>query len=137
MYPVSMVAFYVTLGVDDYRFFALVTSGKVGAILMAWKSSKHARTYLIEGIVRNFDISSPIQAFHFATFLLRLRDEQDKLKVLVKLELTEGGDQKRLRAELGAWRKVTQHPKQLKQPKQPKPPTVGRTTRNLPVRLAR
>ncbi|KAJ7645789.1 hypothetical protein B0H17DRAFT_1215917 [Mycena rosella] len=109
MYLVSMVAFYSALGVDDYPFFALVTSGKVGAILMAWKSSKHDRTYLIERNVRNFDISSPIQAFHFATFLLRLRDDQEKLKVLVKLKLTEGGDQRRLRAKLRAWRKLTQH----------------------------
>ncbi|KAJ7870597.1 hypothetical protein B0H14DRAFT_2571185 [Mycena olivaceomarginata] len=92
MYLVSMVAFYTTLGVEDYPFFVLVTSGKVGAILMAWKSSKHA-------------------AFHFATFLLRLRDDQKKLKDLVKSKLSAGGknERKALRAKLREWSKLAQH----------------------------
>jgi hypothetical protein len=41
MYLVSVVTFYSALGIEDYPFFALVTAGKLGAILMAWKSSKH------------------------------------------------------------------------------------------------
>ncbi|KAJ7435667.1 hypothetical protein B0H11DRAFT_1755805 [Mycena galericulata] len=78
MYLVSLVAFYSALGIEDYPFFSLVTLGKLGAILMAWKSSRRkAITYLIERNVRKFDISSPIQVFHFATFLLRLRDDQE------------------------------------------------------------
>ncbi|KAJ7714769.1 hypothetical protein DFH07DRAFT_863228 [Mycena maculata] len=147
MYLTSMVAFYTTLGVEDYPFFALVTSGKVGAILMAWKSSEHCRTYLIERNVRSFDISSPIQAFHFATFLLRLRDDQKKLKGLVESKLSAGGDEERkgLRAKLCKWSKLAQQPedeararaeelhKQLKRPKLPKPGTTG----NLHVGLAR
>jgi hypothetical protein len=36
-----VVNFYSALGIEDYPFFALVTAGKLGAILMAWKSSKH------------------------------------------------------------------------------------------------
>ncbi|KAJ7263684.1 hypothetical protein B0H12DRAFT_1217397 [Mycena haematopus] len=115
MYLVSMIAFYTALGIEDYPFFALVTSGKMGAILMAWKSSKHARTHLIERNVRTFDISSPIQAFHFATFLLRLRDDQTKLKDLVKSKLLAGGkkETEALRARLRKWSKLAQHPEDV------------------------
>jgi hypothetical protein len=63
------------------------------------------RTYLIERNVRKFDISSPIQTFHFATFLLRLRDDQEQLKRRVEAKLREGGvDRNRLRD----WRKSAQ-----------------------------
>jgi hypothetical protein len=39
-YFVSLVAFYSALPTDDYAFYCIVTSGKIGTILMAWKSSK-------------------------------------------------------------------------------------------------
>ncbi|KAJ7093674.1 hypothetical protein C8R44DRAFT_645802 [Mycena epipterygia] len=93
MYLVSLVAFYSALGIEDYPFYCLVTSGKLGAILMIWRSSKQEAgrpTYLIERIDRKFDISSPIQAFYFATFLLRLRDDQEQLKRCDKAKLKEG-----------------------------------------------
>ncbi|KAJ7601514.1 hypothetical protein B0H17DRAFT_159612 [Mycena rosella] len=105
MYLVSLVAFYSAFGIEDYPFYCLVTSGKLGAILMAWKSSKRERTYLIERNVRKFDVSSPIQAYHFATFLLRLRDDQEQLKRRVEARLKDGGvDRNRLRE----WRKSAQ-----------------------------
>ncbi|KAJ7224969.1 hypothetical protein B0H12DRAFT_1328780 [Mycena haematopus] len=115
MYLVSMVAFYTALGVEDFPFFALVTSGKAGAILMAWKSSKHAKTYLIERNVRTFDISSPIQAFHFATFLLRLRDDQKKLKDRVASQLPVGDEEGRqaLLDRLRRWSKFAQDPEDI------------------------
>ncbi|KAJ6490629.1 hypothetical protein C8R47DRAFT_453666 [Mycena vitilis] len=68
MYLVSVVSFYSTLGIDDYSFYCLVTSGKLGAVLMAWKSSKQDRIYVMERNIVTLDISSPIQAFQFATF---------------------------------------------------------------------
>ncbi|KAJ7652638.1 hypothetical protein B0H17DRAFT_1147320 [Mycena rosella] len=43
-------------------------------------------------------ISFPIQAFHFAIFLLRLRDDQEELEILVNAKLEAGVDPKRLRA---------------------------------------
>ncbi|KAJ7613594.1 hypothetical protein DFH06DRAFT_1242353 [Mycena polygramma] len=89
MYLVSLVSFFSALGIENYPFFGFVTSGKKGAILMAWKSSVKDRIYLIERNVREFDISIPIQAFHFATFLLRLRDDQEKLKKLVLTKLQD------------------------------------------------
>ncbi|KAJ7093550.1 hypothetical protein C8R44DRAFT_585338, partial [Mycena epipterygia] len=85
----GVLSMYYTDGIEDYPFYCLVTLGKLGSILMAWKSSKKEAgpTYLIERNVRKFDISSPIQAFHFATFLLRLRDDQEQLKRRVKAKL--------------------------------------------------
>ncbi|KAJ6543484.1 hypothetical protein B0H10DRAFT_1374321 [Mycena sp. CBHHK59/15] len=80
MYIVSVVAFYAALGIKDYPFYCLVTTRKVGAVLMAWRSSKLKRTYIMERNIRKFDLSSPLQAFHFATFLIRLRADQENLK---------------------------------------------------------
>ncbi|KAJ7508088.1 hypothetical protein B0H11DRAFT_2218087 [Mycena galericulata] len=74
MYLVSLVAFYSALGIEDYPFFS------------------------------KFDISSPIQAFHFATFLLRLRDDQEKLKKRVEAKLRVGVDATAVRE----WRKLSQ-----------------------------
>jgi hypothetical protein len=52
--------------------------------------------YLLERNVQTFEISSPIQAFHFATFLLRLRDNQEQLKKQVEEKLNDNLDSKRL-----------------------------------------
>ncbi|KAJ7867281.1 hypothetical protein B0H13DRAFT_2065596, partial [Mycena leptocephala] len=93
--------------IDDYPFYYLVTSGKLGAVLMAWRSSKTKQTYLMERNVRTFNISVPVQAVHFATFLLRLRDDQEKLKRRVEERIKEGIDFERLRQ----WNKSTQVPK--------------------------
>ncbi|KAJ6578995.1 hypothetical protein B0H10DRAFT_2235989 [Mycena sp. CBHHK59/15] len=97
MYLASLVAFYSALGIDDYPFYGLVACGKVGSLLMAWKSSTHKQTYLVEHNVCKFDITVPIEAFQFATFLLRLRDDQQRLKKRVEERLKKGVDRERLR----------------------------------------
>ncbi|KAJ6611598.1 hypothetical protein B0H10DRAFT_353035 [Mycena sp. CBHHK59/15] len=97
MYLASLVAFYSALGIDDYPFYGLVAYGKVGSLLMAWKSSTHKQTYLVEHNVCKFDITVPIEAFQFATFLLRLRDDQQRLKKRVEERLKKGVDRERLR----------------------------------------
>ncbi|KAJ7161889.1 hypothetical protein C8R43DRAFT_1233455 [Mycena crocata] len=107
MYLVSLVAFYTALGIDDRPFYCIVTSGKIGAILMAWKSSKQKQTYLLERNVRKFDISIPLQAFQFATFLLRLRDDQEQLKKLVQKKLDAGVDDE-FRERMRTWHKISQ-----------------------------
>ncbi|KAJ7247887.1 hypothetical protein B0H12DRAFT_1053312 [Mycena haematopus] len=107
MYLASLVAFYSSLGIDDYPFYCLVTSGKLGAILMAWTSSSQNQTYLVERNVRKFDISVPIQAFQFATFLLRLRDDQEKLKTRVEDKLKQGLNEVD-KERLGNWSKYAQ-----------------------------
>ena len=61
----------------------------------------------MERNIRTFDLSSPIQAFQFATFLLRVRAQSEKLKVLFeekKLEFVE----KVKRYELQEWTKKAQ-----------------------------
>ncbi|KAJ6620016.1 hypothetical protein B0H10DRAFT_1765677, partial [Mycena sp. CBHHK59/15] len=77
---VSIVAFYDALGIKDYSFYSLMMSGMKGVVLMAWRHKDKAITYLMERNVREFDLSSPLQAFHLATFLMRLRTDQEKLK---------------------------------------------------------
>ncbi|KAJ7159273.1 hypothetical protein C8R43DRAFT_948208 [Mycena crocata] len=117
MYLVSVVSFYSALGIDDYPFYCLVTSGKVGAILVAWKSTVAKRTYIIDRNAISFDISIPVQAFQFASFLLRLRDDQEVLKGLARKAISRGVDHKRLRE----WTKYAQ---MHETPKDPDPEPV-------------
>ncbi|KAJ7935412.1 hypothetical protein B0H13DRAFT_1947686 [Mycena leptocephala] len=93
---VSLVAFYSALGIEDYPFYSLVTSGTVCAVLMAWKSPTRPKTYLCESNVKKFNVSSSIEAFQFAAFLLRLRAGQEKLQIRVSERLRESVDRERL-----------------------------------------
>ncbi|KAG7445585.1 uncharacterized protein BT62DRAFT_896889 [Guyanagaster necrorhizus] len=61
-------------GITGLPVFALATNGNDGVVLMAWHSETAEKVYLVDRSVQRFDISSPIEVFHFATFLLRLRD---------------------------------------------------------------
>ncbi|KAK0209399.1 hypothetical protein IW262DRAFT_1302361 [Armillaria fumosa] len=63
-----------SLGITDHPVFGLATNGCEGAVLMGWYSQAKDVIYLMERNVRTFNISSPIQVYHFATFILRLRD---------------------------------------------------------------
>ncbi|KAJ7685566.1 hypothetical protein DFH06DRAFT_1158840 [Mycena polygramma] len=110
MYLVSVASFYSTLGIDDYPFYCLVTSGKLGAVLMAWKSSKQDRIYIMERNVVKFDISSPIEAFQFATFLLRLHDDSLRLahRVTEKLKALGEKDGEKFRKRIKEWKKWEQ-----------------------------
>ncbi|KAJ7195480.1 hypothetical protein GGX14DRAFT_676693 [Mycena pura] len=101
---VSMVSYYSALDIADYPFYGLVTNGNVGAVLMAWKSTKQDKIYLMERNLQTFDISSPLQAFQFASFLLRLGDDQAELKRLVQAKLDAGVDVEKL----ARWRKLAQ-----------------------------
>jgi hypothetical protein len=40
------------------------------------------KIYIMERNIRTYDLSSPIQAFQFATFLLRLREQSKELETL-------------------------------------------------------
>ncbi|KAJ7087127.1 hypothetical protein C8R44DRAFT_991403 [Mycena epipterygia] len=111
MYLSSVIAFYSALGIEDRAFYCLVTSGMLGMILMAWKSSRYGM-YLIERNTRSFDISIPVQAYHFASFLLRLRDEQETLKQCVRERVKAGLDLAKLRR----WTKSSQLGEALQDP---------------------
>ncbi|KAJ7077156.1 hypothetical protein B0H15DRAFT_569947 [Mycena belliarum] len=101
---ISTVSFYAALGIENYPFYCLRTSGSQCSVIMAWKSTKKDRIYLMERNICSFDISSPGQAFQFAGFLLRLRDDREKLKALVQERLDEGVDLQKMIW----WRKGTQ-----------------------------
>ncbi|KAJ6490627.1 hypothetical protein C8R47DRAFT_1045418 [Mycena vitilis] len=121
MYLVSIASFYSTLGIDDYPFYCLVTSGKLGAVLMAWKSSKQDKIYVMERNVVKFDISSPIEAFQFATFLLRLHDDSLRLaqRVTEKLEALGEEDGEVFRQRIKEWKKASQTPPSVSVPALP------------------
>ncbi|KAK0487846.1 hypothetical protein IW261DRAFT_1450324 [Armillaria novae-zelandiae] len=80
--PLNQVRIYVEAsvrlleahGIIGLPVFALATNGNEGVVLMAWRSETSERVYLIDRCVQKFDISSPIEVFHFVTFLLRLKD---------------------------------------------------------------
>ncbi|KAK0194896.1 hypothetical protein F5146DRAFT_1023324 [Armillaria mellea] len=77
MYLEASVRFLASLGVTKQAVFALATDGVEGALLMAWCSSDLETVYIVERNVRTFDISSPIEVYHFVTVLLRLREYGD------------------------------------------------------------
>ncbi|KAJ7748765.1 hypothetical protein DFH07DRAFT_1062461 [Mycena maculata] len=110
LYLISVVSFYAALGIVDRPFYGLVTSGDRGAILMAWKSkpkselAKRAEIYIMERNVCMMDISNPLEAFQFATFLIRLREDQNDLKKLVEEKLGGDFDVEKLER----WRKLAQ-----------------------------
>ncbi|KAL6308097.1 hypothetical protein BKA93DRAFT_599225 [Sparassis latifolia] len=88
-YCVASVTFLAVLGIEGHPVFALVTDGVVGAVLLSWQSPQTKKIYVIERNVCTFDLSKPLQAFHFATFLIRLREQHEKLQALFEAKKTE------------------------------------------------
>ncbi|KAK0470126.1 uncharacterized protein EV420DRAFT_1498497 [Desarmillaria tabescens] len=78
MYLVSAVMHLKSLGITRYPVFGLATNGTLGALLCCWYSRRLDRVFIMDRNIRLFDISSPIQAYHFMTFLLRLRRWSDE-----------------------------------------------------------
>ncbi|KAG7439619.1 uncharacterized protein BT62DRAFT_957902 [Guyanagaster necrorhizus] len=92
MYAEASVRYLASLGVTKQAVFALATDGVEGAVLMAWCSSDSETVYIVERNVQTFNISSPIEVYHFVTVLLRLREYGDttlKDAVLKALEAEE------------------------------------------------
>ncbi|KAJ7241035.1 hypothetical protein B0H12DRAFT_1326317 [Mycena haematopus] len=116
MYLVSVVAFYSSIGIEGHAFYTTVTSGNLGAVIMAWKSPTSKIIYLMDRNVTTFDITIPIEAYHFATFLLRLHDDRADLKRKVEEQINK----KDFDVEkLVRWRKLAQSPpKKSKQGKE-------------------
>ncbi|KAJ7763998.1 hypothetical protein DFH07DRAFT_1059213 [Mycena maculata] len=123
-YLISVVSFYAALGIVDRPFYGIITEGNRGAILMAWKSKptpkpeskskkqpqskseEPAQIYIIERNVCLMDISKPLEAFQFATFLIRLREDQEDLKKLVQKKLD--ANETAVVAKFEQWRKSAQ-----------------------------
>ncbi|KAK0199318.1 hypothetical protein DFS33DRAFT_1268615 [Desarmillaria ectypa] len=77
MYLEASVRYLASLGVTKHAIFALATDGVEGAVLMAWCSSDSESVYIVERNVQTFNVSSPIEVYHFVTVLLRLREYSD------------------------------------------------------------
>ncbi|KAK0213307.1 hypothetical protein DFS33DRAFT_1465270 [Desarmillaria ectypa] len=85
MYLEASVRYLTSFGVTKQAIFALATDGVEGAIIMAWCSSDSESVYIVERNVRTFNVSSPIEVYHFVTVLLCLREYSDTtLKDAVK-----------------------------------------------------
>lgn len=126
-YLVSLVTYLAALGIKGFGVFGLITSGQVGGILMAWQSkiddvrafvpfilcchlivySRSQQIYIIERNIRTFDLSSPIQTFQFASFLIRLREHTETLKELFNDKAAEIW-KKAENGELPKWTKEAQ-----------------------------
>jgi hypothetical protein len=78
----------------------------------------------MERNIRTYDLSSPIEAFQFATFLLRLREQSEKLKTLFE-EKKDEFIQKAQSHELAEWTKEAQTESNL--PKTPAAAQPGET----------
>ncbi|KAJ7791622.1 hypothetical protein B0H14DRAFT_3500251 [Mycena olivaceomarginata] len=67
---------------------------------------EHLQIYIMERNVCLMDISKPLEAFQFATFLIRLREDQEALKKLVQKRLD--ADAADAVAKIARWRKFAQ-----------------------------
>lgn len=95
VYCVASVQFLASLGVYRHPVFGAAIDGRCCYVLMAWTDEKGVRTslrispqyltfaqitFLFDRDVRKFDITVPIQALQYMTFLLRLKREADEQK---------------------------------------------------------
>ena len=128
MYSVSAVTFLASLGITGYPIYCLITSGSIGGVLVTWHAKAEQvraqflsslpdseltsyvlqqKIYIMERNIRTFDLSNPIQAFQFATFLLRLREQSEDLRTLFEGKNDEF-IKKAQSHELASWTKEAQ-----------------------------
>ncbi|KAH7882404.1 hypothetical protein F5I97DRAFT_1909968 [Phlebopus sp. FC_14] len=94
---VSATAFLASVGVAEYPVFTLTIDGPIGILSMAWFSRKHQMTFVLDRNVVTFDISQPLEAFHFVCTMAKLVNHSKELKKRFEeraerlcLELTSG-----------------------------------------------
>jgi hypothetical protein len=83
------------------------------------------KIYIIERNIRTFNLSSPIQAFQFASFLIRLREHTDTLKELFD------EDEFRRRAEKGELSRWTMDAQAADMPSEVMPVVVTEDTAKI------
>lgn len=130
MYCVSAVSYLATLKIKEHPVFGFATAGQVGFIIMVWHSAKREvcftlrflylwlnlylsqRIYLLERNTRSFDLSIPLQAFHFATCVVRLtkigQTLQDKFRDIHSSGTGLFGLDTVTMEKLGSWTKAAQ-----------------------------
>ncbi|KAF9236662.1 hypothetical protein BU15DRAFT_49781 [Melanogaster broomeanus] len=88
VYLVSALSFLKALGVDDQPVFGLVVSGARGALVMAWQDDE--KYFIMERNVRHYDITDTMNAFQFATVLVRLAKHAQTLREIFETKHREG-----------------------------------------------
>ncbi|THH14417.1 hypothetical protein EW146_g5906 [Bondarzewia mesenterica] len=107
MYLVSAVTFLAAVGITNYPVFGLVTDGAEGVVTLAWYSETQDKIYVMERNVCKLLLSSPLHAFQFATFLVRLRNYNQDLRALFE-DKKELFMEKARKGELRSWSKAAQ-----------------------------
>ncbi|THH12590.1 hypothetical protein EW146_g7549, partial [Bondarzewia mesenterica] len=107
MYLVSAVTFLAAVGITNYPVFGLITDGADGVVTLAWYSEKQDKIYVMERNVCKFILTSPLHAFQFATFLVRLRQYNQDLRALFKVKQKLFVEKAR-KGELRSWSKAAQ-----------------------------
>ncbi|EIW83881.1 hypothetical protein CONPUDRAFT_163146 [Coniophora puteana RWD-64-598 SS2] len=81
MCAASGAAFFGAAGLSNVPVFSLVTNGTQGVLTCAWAEvyDGFQRIRIAERNGVLFDLANPLSAFHFATFLVRLRREHGAL----------------------------------------------------------
>ncbi|KAI0798184.1 hypothetical protein C8Q75DRAFT_38575 [Abortiporus biennis] len=79
MYLIAAIAYLAAIGITEYPVFVIATHGSIAGLIMGWRSSNGA-TYIMERNIRKFDIKGPLQAFHLAIIIMRLKSRGDELK---------------------------------------------------------
>ncbi|KAF9026008.1 hypothetical protein BDZ89DRAFT_890485, partial [Hymenopellis radicata] len=69
---VSAVEFLASLSFKKQPVYGVATNGTVGVVLCCWHSKESDTIFIMDRNVRSFDISSPIQMYQYATFMMRL-----------------------------------------------------------------
>ncbi|KAH7920531.1 hypothetical protein BV22DRAFT_1097977 [Leucogyrophana mollusca] len=72
IYAVSSLKFLEAVGITNTLVYSLVTNGNQGALTASWLND--GRIYIMERNILQFDLSDPLQAFQFATVLVRLAE---------------------------------------------------------------
>ncbi|KAK7695414.1 hypothetical protein QCA50_000050 [Cerrena zonata] len=77
LYTTSMVKFLQMLGITDFPVFGVIAEGPVGVVSCAWGENidEEVTTRLADRLLRGFDISTPLGALNYATFLLMISYE--------------------------------------------------------------
>lgn len=154
-YCVASVQFLAYLGVYRHPVFGAAIDGKICYVLMAWTDEKGVRvslrispqyltfaqtTFLFDREVRTFNITIPIQAWQYLTFLLRLKREADEQKAeLTRKILTHfrASQTQSATQQPRSWTKAAQtkeFPKFHRPPPPPPPKTPNRPEDDVSTR---
>ncbi|RDB29891.1 hypothetical protein Hypma_014044 [Hypsizygus marmoreus] len=117
LYCTAAITFLATLQITEQPVFGLVTCGSKGTVIMCWKFKE--QIYIMERNMRTFDISEPLQAFHLATFLLRLAKWSQQLHAKYSAKDKNVADRLYKYAQDNTdatkiWTKMSQNPKSKK-----------------------